>query len=166
MEKIRDFTDEEVGHLTKLNCRLVELTHQVFLQVTRIHKHLQAEVVSGNHDYDTFTIEGEIYIDSLYPENDEMPYDELQKQLIDSVKNYCVIVTNCHQSQSELDEAACRYINWWANWDGCFKELVRKHNVPICRAFKHLLDESHVFAMEDIMKLKPEQFQTNIKIYI
>lgn len=160
------FTDGEVEHFMLLNCRLVELMHQVFCQVARMHRHLQAEIASGNHDYDTFVIEGEVCMEPLALEDDESRCDELQERLIDAVKNYGVIMVSCNQSQEELDEVACRYLNWWANWGSNFKELVTRHGIPICRAFKHFLDESCVFTVEDILKIKPEQFQTSIKIYI
>ncbi len=156
------FTQEEVSHLVSLNCKLIELQHKVFNQVCRITIQLQKELAAGNNDYEDFNVEGWIYIEY----SDDTAYDELLNVLIDAVPQYQAILTGSHTSQKDIDEKTCSHIHWWSNWDGRFKELVCKHNIPVCRAFKHLFDMDSPLTMEDIMKIRPEQLLTKVTVHI
>ncbi len=157
------FSKAEVCKLTELNCRLIELQHEVFNRVYRITAHLQKELAQGNTDFKDFCVEGSIYVEES---EDEPELNVLQNVLIGALPAYTVLTASSKSTLESLDKRISAHINWWANWEGNFKDLVSTQNIPLCRAFKELFDTNSTLALEDIVKIKPEQLMSRVKIDI
>lgn len=154
------FKEKEVRHFEVLNKRLVELQREVMEQVRDITQNLQEQIAKGFHQYDTFNIEGLICIDNL---------EESTESLLNILANhaeYSVITTNDSCTQQELEEIIAWDIHWYGNWQGIFKQLESVHGLKVCRPFCHFFEEFKVFTMDDIMKITPEMFISQVKIYI
>ncbi len=157
------FSDEEMCKLTELNCRLIELQHEVFNRVYRITAHLQKELAEGNRDFENFCVEGSIYVEEF---EDEASVNSLRNALIDALPAYTVIVASSKSTLEKLDKRICAHTNWWANWEGNFKDLVSTHDIPLCCAFKELFDTNSTLALEDIVKIETEQLMPHVEINI
>ncbi len=156
--KRQGFSEAEVEHLRLLNDRLMELQEQVLGQVGRITARLCGEVAEGNRDYEDFNVEGYIYIEY----DDNKADDRLLNVLLDAVPQYNIIITG--STPKDIDEI-CNIIRqnkvWWK-----FRELAEVYNIPVCRAFDELFDRDSPLAVEDIMKITPEQLQSGVRILI
>lgn len=158
------FTEEEIHHFELLNKRLVELQREVMEQVREITLNLQDQIAKGFHQYNTFNVEGIIFIDNW---NEDI--DSLLNILADNAR-YTVMVTNDKSNREDVD----RFIalgnindnNWYGNWQGIFRQLESEHGLRVCRAFCKMFEEAEVFTIADIMKLKPEMLSSQVKIYI
>lgn len=156
------FSTEEVCHFKLLNTRLTELQHEVMAQVRDITLNLQEQIANGFHQYDSFNVEGLIYIDDF-----DSDVDSLLNVLSDHAK-YMVMVTNGSKnfSPEHLDELIAMDIHWYGNWSGIFHRLETEHGLRVCRAFCKIFEDSNVFTIDDIMKIKPEMLFSQVKIYI
>ncbi len=158
-----EFSEKEVNHFIELNDRLVELQLEVMNQVKVITANLQEQIAKGIHQYDTFCIDGYIYIDAY--DYDEDNADELLDTLCEFAK-YSVIHSNddtkidCLESKIAIEE------NWYANWSGAFHSLEKTHNLKLCSAFRELFEEAEIFTIADIMKIKPAMFLPHVEINI
>lgn len=156
-----EFTEEEVAHFIVLNDRLVELQHEVMEQVKVITANLQEQIAKGFHQYDTFCIDGYIYIEP-YEGNNE---NELLETLCQFAK-YNVIGANEYLTPEnfifEIDDDK----HWYANWSGTFHPLEKSHGMKLCRAFRYLFEENKIFTIADIIKIKPEMLLPHVEINI
>ncbi len=157
------FSDEEVCKLTELNCRLIELQHEVFNRVYRITAHLQKELAEGNTDFEDFCVEGSIYVEEF---ENEPELNALRNVLICALPDYTVLTASSKSTREKLDKYISAHIHWWANWEGNFKNLVSTHQIPLCRAFKELFDTNSTLALEDIVKIEPRQLMPHVEINI
>ncbi|MCM1142508.1 MAG: hypothetical protein NC453_28395 [Muribaculum sp.] len=155
------FSDEEVAHFIILNGRLVELQHEIMDHVKVITQNLQEQIEKGFHQYDTFCIEGYIYIEPF----EEDPEDKLL-EILTSCAKYTVIFTNDDSTQESITKNTNQENNWYANWSGIFHQLEESHGLRLCRAFRYLFDDAEIFTIADIMKIKPEMFLPHIQINI
>lgn len=156
------FSEEEVSHFIVLNNRLVELQREIMNNVKVITLNLQEQITKGYYQYDTFCIEGLIYID---PYDDDWECDELIKTLTDFV-SYSVVCSNDKTTEERMDAEIINNIHWYANWSGIFHQLEGLYSLRLCRAFRYLFEEDHIFTIDDIMKIKPEMLIPHIKIDI
>lgn len=154
----KSFTEEEIAHFIILNERLVELQHEVMDQVKVITENLQDQIAHGFSQYETFCVDGYIHI---FDDGD----DELFNILTDNA-GYHVIITNDKKSQEYIEKDISSERHWYANWDGLFHRLEESHGLKFCRAFCHLLDESEIFTIDDIMKITPDMLYTHVEINI
>lgn len=162
----KPFTIEEIDHFVKLNNRLVELQKEVMNQVEVIKCNLNEQIVKGFHQYETFYIEGLIYIENEIEDNDDNKCDPLLEVLVKSCPHYLVCITDEYADLESLKESNSHENNWYANWSGLFYQLEENHGIKICRAFRVLFDDSETFTIPDIMKIQPEWFFSQIKISI
>ena len=154
------FSEKEVRHFDELNNRLVELQREVMEQVKDITLNLQEQIAKGFHQYDTFYIEGLICIDNI-----EEDTESLLNILADHAE-YTVMTANDSTTQEQLEETIATDIYWYGNWQGIFKQLESVHGLKVCRPFCHFFDEFKIFTIDDIMKITPEMFISQVKIYI
>ena len=156
-----EFTEEEVAHFVILNERLVELQHEVMAQVKVITANLQEQIAIGFHQYDTFCIDGYIYIEP-YEEDEE---NELLETLCQFAK-YNVIGANEYFTPEDFIFEIDDEKHWYANWSGIFHQLEKSHSLKLCRAFRYLFEENEIFTIADIMKIKPEMLLPHVEINI
>ncbi len=154
------FTDEEVLHFRLLNERLVELQREVMEQVRTITLNLQQQIANGFHQYDTFNVEGIIYIEDM-----EDDVDSLLNILARHAK-YGVMTTNDKSTPDVMDEMNAMENHWYGNWSGIFHQLESQHGLKVCRAFCKMFEESRVFTIADIMKITPDMLFKHIEINI
>lgn len=154
------FTDEEVQHFRLLNQRLVELQHEVMENVREITLNLQDQIVKGYHQYDSFNVEGLIYIEDVKDDA-----DRLINTLAQHAK-YVVMTTNDNSTPENMDKYIAEDIHWYGNWSGIFHQLESNHGLKICRAFRYLFEDAEVFTIADIMKVTPQMIYSQIKIHI
>lgn len=154
------FSKEEVRHFELLNKRLVELQNGVMKQVRDITLNLQEQISNGFHQYESFNVEGLIYIEDM-----EDDVESLLNILADHAK-YTVITTNDSITREVMDEIIAWDIHLYNNWCGIFHQLETEHGLKVCRAFRQIFEEARVFTVEDIMKITPEMLFTQVKIYI
>lgn len=155
------FSDAEINHFIVLNDRLVELQHEVMEQVKVITGNLREQITKGFHQYDTFVIDGYIYVEAYEEDNTDELLDALS-----SFAKYSVIWSNDETSQEVLEDEIAEDVHWYANWGGVFHQLEKSHGLRLCRAFCHLFEESRVFTIGDIMKIKPEMLLPHVEINI
>lgn len=155
------FSDEEVTHFAILNERLVELQHEVMEQVNVITQNLQQQIENGIHQYDTFCIEGFIYIEPF-----EKDPDNKLLEILTSRAKYTVIFTNDNTIQKALIEEINQEKHRYANWSGIFHQLEESRGLKLCRAFRYLFEDAEIFTIADIMKFKPEMFLPHVQINI
>ena len=169
------FSNDEINHFVKLNNRLEELQKEVMMQVEAIKQNLDEQISKGFHQYDTFFAEGFIYIESpLYIESSleesvqwsDNNRDRLLEVLIDSCPHYSVCLTNEDLDLENLKESNSQEFNWYANWSGIFHQLEEIHGIKLCRPFRVLFEDSDTFTIPDIMKIQPEWFLSQVKIFI
>ncbi len=156
------FSEAEVSHFIVLNNRLVELQREIMNNVKVITLNLQEQIAKGYYQYDTFCIEGLIYIDN-YDEDREC--DELIETLC-GFASYQVIYSNDETSGKWFDDHCSEDLHWYANWSGVFHQLEESHGLKLCRSFRYLFEDADVFMIDDIMKIKPEMIMTHIEINI
>lgn len=155
------FTDDEIKHFISLNDRLVELQYEVMKQVKVITRNLREQIAKGFHQYDTFCIDGYIYIEAY--EEDET--DELLDTIAPFAK-YTVMNSNDDTTQEQLEREIAEDMHWYANWSGIFHPLEESHGLKFCRAFRYLFEESMVFTIDDIMRIKSEMLLPHVEINI
>lgn len=156
-----EFSEDEVSHFIVLNDRLVELQHEVMDQVKVITGNLREQIAKGFHQYDTFVIDGYIYIEAYEEDNTDELLDALS-----SFAKYSVICSNDDTTQEHLEAEITEDVHWYANWGGIFHQLEESHGLKFCRAFRYLFEESRVFTIGDIMKIKPEMLLPHVEINI
>lgn len=155
------FSDAEINHFIVLNDRLVELQHEVMEQVKVITGNLREQIAKGFHQYDTFVIDGYIYVEAYEEDNTDELLDTLS-----SFAKYSVIWSNDEMSKEVVEAEIAEDVHWYANWGGVFHQLETSHGLKLCRAFCHLFEESRVFTIGDIMKIKPEMLLPHVEINI
>ncbi len=155
------FTDEEIAHFKLLNERLVELQHEVMDQVRVITANLREQIAKGFHQYDTFCIEGYIYIEGYQDENND--------ELIEAISEFAKysVITSCDDTTDEdLSADIADEHHWYANWSGDFNRLEETHDLRFCRAFVQLFEEEELFTLSDIMKIQPSMLYPHVEINI
>lgn len=155
------FSNDEINHFISLNDHLVELQHEVMNQVKVITGNLQEQIAKGFHQYDTFCIDGYIYIEAY----EEDVTDELLDAIAPFAK-YTVMSSNDDTTQEQLEGEIAEDMHWYANWSGIFQPLEESHGLKFCRAFRYLFEESNVFTIGDIMRIKPEMLLPHVEINI
>lgn len=155
------FTDDEIKHFISLNDRLVELQHEVMDQVKVITGNLREQIAKGFHQYDTFVIDGYIYVEAYEEDNTDELLDALS-----SFAKYSVICSNDNTTQEHLEAEITEDVHWYANWGGIFHQLEESHGLKFCRTFRYLFEESRVFTIGDIMKIKSEMLLPHVEINI
>lgn len=156
-----EFSEAEVSHFIVLNDRLVELQREVMEQVKVITANLRQQIAIGFHQYDTFVIDGYIYVEAYEEDNTDELLDSLS-----SFAKYSVMCSNDETSQKHLAEEISDDAHWYANWGGVFHQLEESHGLKLCRAFRHLFEDSEVFTIGDIMKIKPDMLLPHVEINI
>ncbi len=154
------FTKDEVRHFTLLNEKLVKLQHDVMAQVRDITLNLKEQIAKGYHQYDSFDVEGSIYIEDLDEE-----YNSFINILSDHAK-YRVMTTNDTTTQEQMNINIAEDHNWYANWSGVFHQLEINHGLKVCRAFRKLFEDADVYTIADIMKITPEMLFSKVEIHI
>ena len=119
-------------------------------QVKVITANLQEQIEKGFHQYDTFHIDGYIIIEP-FEEDDE---NELLKTLCQFAQ-YNVIHANDNTPPERLIDEINEERYWYANWSGAYHQLEKSHGLRQCGAFRYLFEESKIFTISDIMKIKP-----------
>jgi hypothetical protein len=155
------FSDEEIAHFMILNERLVELQHEIMEQVKFITKNLQEQIEKGFNQYDTYCIDGYIYIEPF-----EEDHENKLLEVLSEHAKYTVIFTNDNTTQDKINDEIIKERHWYANWGGIFHQLEESHGLKLCKAFCYLFDESEIFTIADIMKIRPEMFMPHVEINI
>ena len=159
-ERPNAFSEEEIYHFDLLNKRLVELQHEVMEQVRDITLNLQEQIANGFHQYESFNVEGLIYIEDM-----EDDVESLLNILAQHAK-FIVMNTNDKSTRESMDEMITMDNNWYANWSGIFHQLESDHGIKVCRAFCQIFEEARVFTVGDIMNITPEMLFSQVKIHI
>lgn len=154
------FTEKEIRHFEKLNMRLTKLQHDVMTQVRDITLNLQEQIAKGFHQYDSFNVEGIIYIEDMEEDIDSL------LNILAQHATYTVITTNDGLTSEYINEFIAMENHWYHNWSGIFHRLECEHGLKLCRAFCEIFEESKVFTITDIMKITPEMMFSQVKIHI
>lgn len=154
------FKEVEICHFELLNKRFVELQHEVMEQVRDITLNLQEQIANGFHQYDSFNVEGLIYIDDM---------DDNVDSLLNTLSSHAkctVMVTNNSCTREEMEKIIACDTHWYNNTSGIFHQLETEHGLKVCRAFRQIFEEARVFTIDDIMKITPEMLFSQVTIHI
>lgn len=162
---LKPFSPEELEHIILLNNHLKALTSAVIDKTLRLSLHALGELQRGNNDFADYDIECSI----------EMTYDieecdETLQKLIELSWNshFCVLHLDADMTKEEQEAEAAEtkelYNNEQTGIGRLWNELWYKHHISLSWAFGHFFNHLCLFTMEDIMKIKSDNFDTKIEL--
>ena len=162
---LKPFSKEELEHIFMLNDHLKELTSSTIDKTLRVSIHLLDEIRKGNKDFEDYQIES--YIGMTYLDGCDETLEEQIKLTFEMPKfNVIGWGANLEQGVQEDDAFDKEMIfNHEESSIGRLRnEIWEKHHVSLNWAFNHYFNHLSIFAVEDIMKIKPENFEMRIEI--
>lgn len=162
---LKPFSPEELEHIILLNNHLKALTSTVIDKTLRLSLHALDELHRGNNDFADYDIE--CSIEMTYDIDD---CDETLRKLIELSwdSRFCILRLDADMTKEEQEAEAADTKELYNNeQDGIgrlWNELWYLHHISLSRAFGHFFNHLCLFSMEDMMKLKPENFTSGVKI--
>ena len=164
---LKPFSSEELEHIILLNNHLKALTSAVIDKTLRLSLHALDELHRGNKDFEDYDIE--CGIEMTY-DTDEC--DETLQKLIELSweSHFSILRLDADMTKEEQEAEASRtkdlYNNEHAGIGRLWNELWYKHHISLSWAFGHFFNHLSLFTIDDIMKLKPENFTSEVKIVL
>lgn len=164
---LKPFSPEELEHIILLNNHLKALTSAVIDKTLRLSLHALEEVHRGNKDFADYDIE--CSIEMTYDIDD---CDETLRKLIELSwdSHFCILRLDADMTKEKQEAEAAETKELYNNeQDGIgrlWNELWYQHHISLSWAFGHFFNHLFLFTIEDIMKIKPENFETKINITI
>ena len=164
---LKPFSPEELEHIILLNNHLKALTSAVIDKTLRLSLHALEELHRGNKDFADYDIESSIAMTHNYD------CDPMLQDLIEQSWNnppFSVIMLHANETREEQEAYAAERKelcnNEQAGHGRLWNELWYQHHISLSWAFGHFFNHLSLFTIEDIMKIKPENFETKIDITI
>ena len=162
---LKPFSKEELEHIILLNDHLKELTSSTIDKTLRVSIHLLDEIEKGNKDFEDYQIEG--YIGMTYLDDDDETLKE-QIRLTFEMPKFDVIGWGADLEQGVQEDDAFDKEEIFNNEESSigrlWNEIWEKYHVSLNWAFNHYFNHLSIFTVEDIMKIKPENFEMSIEI--
>ena len=162
---LKPFSSEELEHIILLNNHLKALTSAVIDKTLRLSLHALDELHRGNKDFEDYDIE--CSIEMTYDIDD---CDETLRKLIELSweSHFQILHLDADMTKEEQEASAAEtkelYNNEQAGHGRLWNELWYKHHISLSWAFGHFFNHLFLFTVEDMMKLKPENFISGVKI--
>ena len=162
---LQPFSKEELEHIFMLNDHLKKLTTSTIDKTLRVSIHLLDEIEKGNKDFEDYQIEG--YIGMTYLDDDDETLKE-QIRLTFEMPKFDVIGWGADLEQGVQEDDAFDKEEIFNNEESSigrlWNEIWEKYHVSLNWAFNHYFNHLSIFTVEDIMKIKPENFEMSIEI--
>ena len=166
--KLQPFSQAEVEHIYMVNEHLKQLTEEVVMKALRVSRLFLSELDHGNNDYEDYEITANI---SMTYDEDDDNYDDGLKRLIDytwTQPDFEPIHLSSNMSEQEqtnwITETLQLCNNEQSGIGRLWNELWDVHRISLSWAFGYFFNNLCVFTMEDIMKIQPCNFITEVKI--
>ena len=166
--KLQPFSQAEVEHICMVNEHLKQLTEEVVMKALRVSRLFLSELDHGNNDYEDYEITANI---SMTYDEDDDNYDDGLKRLIDytwTQPDFEPIHLSSNMSEQEqtnwITETLQLCNNEQSGIGRLWNELWDVHRISLSWAFDYFFNHLCVFTMEDIMKIQPCNFITEVKI--
>ena len=166
--RLQPFSQAEVEHICLVNDHLKQLTEEVVMKAQRVSRLFLSELAHGNKDYEDYEIAASI---SMTYDEDDGNYDEKLKRLIDYTweqPDFEPIHLSSDMSEQEQEDWAAETLKLYNNEQSgigrLWNEMWDVHHVSLSWAFGYFFNHLCVFTMEDIMKIQPCNFITEVKI--
>lgn len=163
---LRPFSQAEVEHICLINDHLKQLTEEVVMKAQRVSRLFLQELAQGNKDFEDYEVTA--LISMTY--DDDNCDDEL-RTLIDHTWTRLafepVSFPSYMSDQEQADmvaETLERCNNEQSGIGHLWNEMWTTYHVSLSWAFGHFFNHLSVFTMEDIMKIQPSNFITEVKI--
>ncbi len=166
--KLKPFTQAELEHIRLINDHLKQLTVEVATKAQRVSSLFLSELAKGNTDFEDY--EATACIVMTYDEDDDNYDGELQRLIEYTWKQPSFIPVSLpsymseHEQVDAVAETLERCNKEQSGIGRLWNEMWDVHHVSLSWAFGHFFNHLSVFTMEDIMKLRPCNFTTEIKI--
>ena len=164
---LKPFSPEELEHIILLNNHLKALTSAVIDKTLRLSLHALDELHRGNTDFEDYDIECSIEMTYDIDECDET----LRKQIeLSWNSHFQILHLDADMTKEEQEASAAEtkelYNNEQAGHGRLWNELWYKHHISLSWAFGHFFNHLSLFTVEDIMKIKPENFDSKIELTV
>ena len=162
---LKPFSKEELEHIILLNDHLKELTSSTINKTLRVSIHLLHEIEQGNKDFEDYQIES--YIGMTYDDDcDETSKEQIR--LTFEMPKFEVIGWGADLEQGVQEDDAFDKEEIFNNEESSigrlWNEIWEKHHISLNWAFNHYFNHISIFTVEDIMKIKPANFEMSIEI--
>ena len=168
--ELKPYSQAELKHICLINDHLKRLTTDVVRKAQRVSRLFQTELAKGNKDFEDYEITANICM--TYDEADAN-YDEGLKELIDYTWErpaFEAISLPSYMSEQEQADAIAETLELYNNEQSGighhWNELWTIHHISLSWAFGYFFNHLSVFTIEDIMKIMPHNFTTDVKIYL
>ena len=164
---LKPFSLEELEHIILLNNHLKALTSSVIDKTLRLSLHALEELHRGNKDFADYDIE--CSIEMTYDIDD---CDETLRKLIELSwdSHFYILRLDADMTKEKQEAEAAETKELYNNeQDGIgrlWNELWYQHRISLSWAFGHFFNHLSLFTVEDIMKIKPENFETRIELTV
>lgn len=161
-EPVLCLTQDQLNHIITLDNRCRELYKNLTEDVKTITIDIKKHIAEGSKAYPATNIEGSIYWEADL-ENEALQH--LHWELVEHRLH--VINVDSERALESLDEDWD--IELYGNWSGWFKSLYNEKEgkgIKLTRAFRILFSGSHIFTLDDILKVRPDEIQQHIQIFI
>ena len=161
-EPVLCLTQDQLNHIITLDNRCRELYKNLTEDVKTITIDIKKHITEGSKAYPPTNIEGSIYWEADL-ENEALQH--LHWELVEHRLH--VINVDSERALERLDEDWD--IELYGNWSGWFKSLYNEKEgkgIKLTRAFRILFSGSHIFTLDDILKVRPDEIQQHIQILI
>ena len=162
---LKPFSKEELEHIFMLNDHLKKLTTSTINKTLRVSLHLLDEIEKGNKDFEDYQIES--YIGMTYLDDCDETLKEQIRLTFEMPK--CNIIgwgADLEQGVQEDDafDKEMIFNHEESSIGRLWNEIWEKYHVSLNWAFSHYFNHLSLFTVEDIMKIKPENFERSIDV--
>jgi hypothetical protein len=165
--QLRPFSQTELEHICMLNEHLKQFTVEVIRKAQRISRFFQSDLANGNRDFEDYDIEA--CISMAYGDDCD---EELQK-LIEETRlqsELLVIHLSAEVSMQAQESEIARIIELYNDAQTgigrLWNEMWDVHKIPLSWVFGYFFNDLSIFTMEDIMKIQPGNFTTEVKVLL
>ena len=162
---LQPFSKEELEHIILLNDHLKKLTSSTIDKTLRVSIHLLDEIEKDNKDFEDYRIES--YIGMTYDDDCDETLKE-QIRLTFEMPKFEVIGWGADLEQGVQEDDAFDKEEIFNNEESSigrlWNEIWEKHHISLNWAFNHYFNHISIFTVEDIMKIKPANFEMSIEI--
>ena len=162
---LKPFSKKELEHIFMLNDHLKELTSSTIDKTLRVSTHLLDEIEKGNKDFEDYQIES--YIGMTYLDDGDETLKE-QIRLTFEMPKFNVIGWGADLEQGVQEDDAFDkemiFNHEESSIGRLWNEIWEKYHVSLNWVFSHYFNHLSIFTVEDIMKIKPENFEMSIEI--
>lgn len=162
---LKPFSKEELEHIFMLNDHLKELTSSTIDKTLRVSIHLLDEIEKGYKDFEDYQIES--YIGMTYLDDSDETLEEQIRLTFEMAK--CDIIgwgADLEPGVQEDDafDKEMIFNNEENSIGQLWNEIWEQYHVSLNWAFSHYFNYLSIFTVEDIMKIKPGNFEMSIEI--